>query len=131
MARKHTRPPDTRAYSAQTGDNYYDAEEETVASDVPIPSRSTEAAQVGRTPFDLLHESGSSKALSRFLQETDPVELMFIIAYVVLSGWGGSQHPVWPFSYFGVSLVAYHIIGRPLASGLTHWTRTWGKRPVD
>ena len=72
-------------------------------------------SSIGRTPSDLLYESGVSKALSRFVGEIDPVELLFITAYVILSGWGNSQHPIWPFSYFGLSILGYHLAGRPIA----------------
>src|ERR1700751_4471584 len=125
--RKHPRTQDPRIYTAQTGEDFYE-EEDAVASDLTTRSSSTTVPQVGRTPSDLLHESGFSKALSKFFQELDPVELLFIGAYVVLSGWGNSQHPIWPFQYFGLSILGYHLIGRPTALGLMNWSKTWSKQ---
>jgi hypothetical protein len=122
--RKHPRTQDPRIYSAQTGEDIYEGED-AVASDLAVRSGSTTVPQVGRTPSDLLHEGGFSRAVSKFFQELDPVELLFIGAYVVLSGWGSSQHPIWPFQYFGLSILGYHVIGRPIASGLMSWSKTW------
>jgi hypothetical protein len=127
--RRQPRTQDQQNYTAQTGENFFDQqEEESVASDLAARSGATAAPQVGRTPSDLLHESGFSKALSKFFLELDPVELLFICAYVILSGWGNSQHPIWPFHYFGLSVLGYHVIGRPVASGLLRWSATWVRK---
>jgi len=118
--------------STPTGDNFYEPDEQTVISDAEIEAGSATSigGQVGRTPSDLLHESGFSKSLSTFIRELDPIELMFVVAYVVLSGWGNSAHPVWPFAYFGIVILVYHILGRPIAAGLLSWTKTWANRRI-
>jgi hypothetical protein len=114
---RQTRSQDARGIS-RTGDGFDEPDDDVVAgSDVSSGSDIT-ATSIGRTPSDLLHESGASKSLSRVLSEVDPVEVFFIGAYVILSGWGYSQHPIWPFSYFGLSILGYHLFGRPLAKRL-------------
>ena len=125
--RKQSRTQDG-IYSAQTGDGFSDQENEPFSDVALRRAGSTEPQQIGRTPYDLLHEGGFSRPLSRFFDEFEPVEFMFVVAYVLLSGWGNCQHPIWPFFYFGLSLVLYHVVGRPIAGGLTHWAKAWGKR---
>ena len=111
MASKRNRISNERI-SGETSSGFREPEDDVVASDEqPIGNVTT----VGRTPSDLIHESGGNKALSRLLHEIDPLEVLLITAYVILSGWGNSQHPIWPFSYFGLSILGYHLVGRPLA----------------
>ena len=130
VERKQRRHPDHRMLSAPTGDDFYEPDEQSVVSDAEIEAGSATSigSQIGRTPSDLLHESGFSKSLSTFIKELDPIELMFVVAYVVLSGWGNSAHPVWPFAYFGIAILVYHVLGRPTAAGLLSWARTLAKQ---
>jgi len=130
--RRPKRPPQVSTISRHggaTGDTFADDDDDDyIASDESPAATSTATQVVGRTTADLLYESGIKTALGKVLQEIDPLEVFFITAYVILTGWSNAPHPVWPFSYFALSLLGYHLAIRPAATALMRWARG-GNRP--
>ena len=74
---------------------------------------------VGRTFWDTIHEPGVSTALSAFISEVDPVEVLGTLAYIFLSIYGKSGAYPMRFWVFWALLAGYHVGIKPL-SGLLH-----------
>lgn len=123
--RRQTRQ-DPSVFTAKTGEGFQAGDEET-ASDYSTETGSTSTTAVGRTAYDLMHEGGVQHAFGKFLRNLDPLELLITIAYVTLSGWGNSPHPVWSFTYFIGFLLVYHVLLRPL----TGWLFLASRNPRD
>jgi hypothetical protein len=76
----------------------------------------TESQIVGRTSYDLLSESRLAGSLARLLRESDPVEVLGTLTYVLFGILGKKDAPTMQLWVFLGALAAYHALVRPLNS---------------